>query len=224
MNTTMSVIKHRVATKSIFKHVNDSSVIRYRKNMARTLCQAVSLPTDRPLSISDIKRVEDLLDVNILVISAKMGNKFCRMANNPDRKNIYLYLTESPETNRGHFDGIVKINGFFGYGYFCETCLKAYKNKGKHACDTTCDVCCSDNSILTDCQMRCRSCRRTCRSRACFERHANRKDKRGRETDKSTCEKVYKCTTCSKVLERAIRKPSEHCCFEWTCPNCHEYQ
>lgn len=59
-------------TKCFFKHINDKSVIRYRKHIATTLCKATNLPIDQPLGITDIKQFEDLLDVNILVISAKM--------------------------------------------------------------------------------------------------------------------------------------------------------
>jgi hypothetical protein len=33
------------------------------------------VPTDRPLGLSDIKPFEDLLDVNIMVLSSKTGNK-----------------------------------------------------------------------------------------------------------------------------------------------------
>lgn len=130
-----------------------------------------------------------------------MGNWFCRVANVPDRKNIYLYLTESPDSGHGHFDVI-----------------------GKHECETTCDVCCSDKCRLSDRQMSCRLCRHLCRNLACFQRHAARKEKRGKDTEKSMCEKIYKCTSYSKVFETAIRRPTDQFSFEWKCPNCQEYQ
>lgn len=38
MNATMMVIKHRKMPKSYYKHVNDSTTMKYRKNMALTLC------------------------------------------------------------------------------------------------------------------------------------------------------------------------------------------
>ena len=99
------------------------------KQMAPTLCMEAKVPTDRPLGLSDINPFEDLLDVNIMVLSSNTGNRFCRVTNNPGRRNIYLYMTE-PE-GVGHFDGIWSINGFFGYGY-CETCLTPYKNTETH--------------------------------------------------------------------------------------------
>ncbi|CAC5421906.1 unnamed protein product [Mytilus coruscus] len=95
MNTCQKVIKHYMTTKSYYKHVSDSAVNNksYSKTMALTLCKEANLPIDEPLSIRDVARFEDLLDVNILVLSARLGNKFCRVSANTKRKNIYLYLT-----------------------------------------------------------------------------------------------------------------------------------
>lgn len=49
--------------------------------MALTLCREANVPTERPLGITEIIAFENLLDVNVLVLSAKLGNKFCRVAN-----------------------------------------------------------------------------------------------------------------------------------------------
>lgn len=65
---------------------------RYGKQMALTLCMEAKVPTDRHLGLSDIKPFEDLLDV--MVLSSKTGNRFCRVANKPGHRNIYLYMTE----------------------------------------------------------------------------------------------------------------------------------
>jgi len=173
MNTVQKVIKHGMTTKSYYKHVSDSAVNNksYSKTMALTLCKEANLPTDKPLSIRDIDCFENLLDVNILVLSARLGNQFYRVGNNTKRKNIYLYLTGDSD-GTGHFDGIGSINGFFGYGYFCTSCLKPYTNKGRHSCIETCSHQCkvSDNE-----QGICSHCHRTCRSEACYKRH-NTKD------------------------------------------------
>lgn len=174
MNTTMKMVKHRTITKSYLAHIKALSNTKYRKTMSKTLCTAAGVPTDRPLTIRDIQPFEDLLDVNILVLSSRLGNKFCRVVNVANRRNIYLYLTET-ENGMGHFDGIGNINGFFNYGYFCETCLKPYKNKGKHACATTCDVCGSNDCVVSEKEMSCFFCFRTCRSKTCYQRHAEKK-------------------------------------------------
>ena len=115
MNTFMKVMKHRVTTKSYYKHVSGGK--SYSKTMELTLCKEANVRTDRPLTIRDITAFEDLLEINILVLSAKLNNKFCRVANDRERNNIYLYLTEN--SSHGHFDGIGNINGFFlGTGTF----------------------------------------------------------------------------------------------------------
>lgn len=226
MNTFQKVIKHRMTTKSYYKHVSDSAVNNksYSKAMALTMCTEANLPTDEPLSIRDIACFEDLLDVNILVLSARLGNRFCRVSANTKRKNIYLYLTGDSDETTGHFDGIASINGFFGRGYFCTSCLKPYKNKGKHSCIETCDVCGSHQCKVGDDQVICSHCHRTCRSEACYKRHNTRKNTKGRESDKSMCEKFYQCESCKKVINREKRPPRQHRCGEWKCKNCFEYQ
>lgn len=222
-NATEKVIKHRVMTGSFIRNIKTPTKNSYRTAMALTLCRKADIPTDRPLSLVDIKPFEDLLNVNIQVLSAKLCNKFCRVANVPGRKNIYLYLTQL-ENGENHFDGIGSINGVFGYGYFCETCLKPYKNKGKHACQTTCDVCGSNHCIIGDDTLSCFHCNRSCRSKECFDRHITKKDKRGRDEEKSMCDKVFQCKKCRKVIESSQRKPEQHRCREWKCQNCFKYQ
>lgn len=85
---------NRRKRQSYYKHVGDSRMKRYGKQMALTLCMEAKAPSDRPLGLSDIKPFEDLLDVNIMVLSSQTGNRFCRVANKPGRRNIYLYMTE----------------------------------------------------------------------------------------------------------------------------------
>ena len=121
MNTFQKVIKHGMTTRSYYKHVSDSAVNNksYSKTMALTLCKEANLPTDKPLSIRDIDCFENLLDVNILVLSAKLGNKFYRVGNNTKRRSIYLYLIGDSD-GTGHFDGIGSINGFLGTDIFAQ--------------------------------------------------------------------------------------------------------
>ena len=113
-----------------------------------------------------------------------------------------IHFTRLKEGDVGHFHGIGSNNVFFGYGYFC---LKHYNNKGKHWCQTTCNVCCNDHCI-SGIERSCRYYHRTCRSLECYQRHANRTDTRGRESEKSSWEKTYQCRNCRKILEKS-RKP-----------------
>ncbi|CAG2220295.1 unnamed protein product [Mytilus edulis] len=138
MNTFQTFIKHGMKTKRYFKHVIGSTLknTRYSKTMAITLCKEAILSTDEALSIRNIENFENVLDVNILVLSARLGNKFCRVSTKAQLKNIYLYLIENAD-GTGHFHGIGSINDFWLW-VFCESCLKPYKNKGKHSCVDTC--------------------------------------------------------------------------------------
>lgn len=70
----------------------------------------------------------------------------------------------------------------------------------------------------------CSNCHRKCRSEACYKRHVTPKTIKGRDCNKSMCEKFYQCETCKKVLEREKRAPELHRCGEWKCKNCFEYQ
>lgn len=65
----------------------------YSKTMALTLCKETRLPTDKPLNIRDIDRFEDLLDVNILVLSAKLGNKFYHVGRNVTGRKIFTFTS-----------------------------------------------------------------------------------------------------------------------------------
>ena len=121
-------------------------------------------------------------------------------------------------------DGIAKISGVFDYGYFCEKCLIAYKNKGRHSCETSCDICASNKCVVGTDSMSCIFCYRECRSQACYDRHVEKTDKKGREISKSMCEKWYQCKKYRKVLDRSKRKPELHTYREWRCQICHQFQ
>lgn len=73
--------------------------------------------------------------------------------------------------NEKHWHGIGSIQGFFNGSYFCHTCLKAYKDKHKHTCSTSCDMCLHDACPKTKHEVGCITCGRVCRSLTCFERH-----------------------------------------------------
>lgn len=90
MNAMAKAIKYRKTTKNYYKDVGDSSMKQHGKQMALTLCMEAKVPTDRPLWLFDINPFEDLLDVNIMVLFSNKGNMFCRVTNNPGRRNIYL--------------------------------------------------------------------------------------------------------------------------------------
>lgn len=189
--------------------------------MAMRLCERAGVPTDRYLGLNDIEPFECLLDVSINVVSNRVGNKFIRVTEDQEKPRLYLYHVESEHEK--HWHGIARIQGFFKSSYFCHTCLKPYKNKFKHSCATSCEVCLSDNCPKSNVQLGCRLCNRVCRSMECFQRH-----KEQRTVNKSTyppaCDLFYQCKMCRVTLQRLKRPPELHVCQEWECPNCQEYQ
>jgi len=174
---------------------------------------------ERPASLNDIPAFEDLLDVNILVISAKLGNKFVRITDNTHRKNLYLYLVDD------HYHAIANISGFFLSHYFCESCLQPYDHNHRHFCATTCIVCKRDGCLETDTPLSCRRCHMTCRSLECFNRHKQNTVSKGknRRRSPSQCDTWWKCTTCRKTLHVEDRTPEDHLCGEYKCQSCARY-
>ena len=213
------VLKYRSYPLWYYKHMID----KRRKEctaFANRLCTLVGLDSSRAGNIQDIKHFEKLLNLQILVISAKMGNRFIRIGESiTGRKRAYLYLVDTEESP--HFCTIVNICGFFSAGYFCETCLKPFNNKYAHSCDDNCTVCCTSDCKFSDTMMSCRRCFRTCRSIECFERH--KEINRGKRSQTSECEKRYQCKTCKKVIQCRERLLEDHRCGEWKCPCCQQY-
>ena len=212
-------IKYKTCLESYFGNLKSKTNTKGRRQMAETLCRKAGVPIKDTMGLNDITPFEKLLDVNINVISSKLGNKFIRVVDNTDLPNIFIYLVESDGLQ--HFHGISSIAGFFGASYFCETCLKPYKRKEHHSCETTCDVCFSKDCNSTS-PMSCISCHRQCRSQECFIRHKESQMTK-QITLKSQCKTWYQCRTCKKVLKYDDRCPLEHVCGEWKCKICERY-
>ena len=84
---------------------------KVQTEMAKTLCKKAGLPDDRYLGLNDIQAFEKILNVNILALSSKLGNKFIRIATDHSKPNLYLYLVETESVR--HWHGISNIQGFF---------------------------------------------------------------------------------------------------------------
>jgi len=212
------MLRHQMVPK--YHYSNMLSKTRHeQETFARTLCRLTGVSTERPASLNDIPAFEDVLDVNILVISAKLGNKFVRITDNTHRKNVYLYLVND------HYHAIANISGFFLSHYFCESCLQPYDHNHRHFCATTCIVCKRDGCLETDTPLSCRRCHMTCRSLECFNRHKQNTVSKGknRRRSPSQCDTWWKCTTCRKTLHVEDRTPEDHLCGEYKCQSCGRY-
>lgn len=219
--TMQHVIEHRTVPKHYYGNLLKKSRRKCQTDMAIWLCNKAGVPFDRYLGLNDIEPFETLLNVNINVVSSRVGNKFVRVAKE-DTERISLYLYHVETENEKHWHGIGNIQGFFNAAYFCHTCLKPYKTKRAHSCATSCDVCLHDNCSESELQVGCLSCGRVCRSLACFERH-----KVGKMVHKNkvppACELWYQCKKCRVKLATAKRNPQLHVCGEWQCSSCSEY-
>jgi hypothetical protein len=196
-----------------------------QKNLAAAICKLAGVPTDRPASIDDIQAFENVLDVRIMVVSSRLGNRFVTSpaTEHPERPCIYLYLTRDD-----HYHAIASITGFFCSGYFCKKCLKHYNNVERHRCEITCIVCKSDQCPVTESPRDCSECNMTCRSEVCFQRHKapptfKNGKKKGQVRGLTPCKKWWKCPTCYKVLNREKRKIDQHDCGEHYCKSCQQY-
>ena len=152
------VIHYKTVPKWYYGNMLKKSRKKCQTSMALELCSRAGVPINRYLGLNDIEPFENLLNVSINVVSSRVGNKFIRVIEDTDRSRLYLYHVET-ETEK-HWHGISSIQGFFNGSYFCHTCLKAYKDKYKHTCSTSCDVCLHDVCPKTENQVGCGTCGR----------------------------------------------------------------
>ena len=114
--------------------------------------------------------------------------------------SIYLHL------HKNHYDVITKMPGFLAVSYFCHTCRKVYSNKCGHVCLARCKSCGSFDCIGND-SLKCDECRRSFKSKACYDRH-----KEPIDGARSVCESVKKCKKCGKSMEVRKLGPKGHIC------------
>ena len=115
-----------------------------------------------------------------------------------DKTPIYLYLHDN------HYDVITSMTGFLSRSYYCHKCRRAYSKKLDHLCPGMCKSCRSYECYTVE-PMHCDECKRTFKSRACYERH---KEPVG--AARSVCETIHKCVKCQKSMD--VRKLNHHIC------------
>ena len=76
---------------------------------------------DRPASLKDIEAFEEVLWVRVMVVSARLDNKFITSPSMDEQPCIYVYLVDDD-----HYHAIMSITGFF---CFRKSCLKHYDHK-----------------------------------------------------------------------------------------------
>uniref|UniRef100_A0A8D8ZAP4 DNA-directed DNA polymerase n=1 Tax=Cacopsylla melanoneura TaxID=428564 RepID=A0A8D8ZAP4_9HEMI len=152
---------------------------------------------------ADIKDIEKLLDVQIIVID---GKKFNTVDYKGNEKAIKIYLYK----NGDHYDTITKMAGFLSTSYYCENCNKPYEKKNRHICKDkdVCRICTNElHTLQSRNKVYCKDCNRYCYNENCFNNHAK------------VCSEIYKCTTCNRL----VRRFEEHICGSEVCRNCNLY-
>lgn len=160
-----------------------------------------------PVYLDDIPKFEQALRINIVVFSAKSGNKVT-YANLVFRDTIYLWM-HSSHYNENHFDLILKPHTFLNKKHFCCNCLKGFDKFTQHKCKTSCF--CQWTNCTFKQNTKCSDCNRICKSPQCYKRH-----KQKRKKAPSVCETSVLCTTCKLEYKRT----TDHSCGTWRCNNC----
>ena len=76
---------------------------------AQELQQQAGMPADTVCGLNDIQKFEDVIDTQVVVISATRGNKPIYVGRHRN-KRVYLYHTVN-DKREGHFDTITSITG-----------------------------------------------------------------------------------------------------------------
>ena len=188
---------------------------------ATNLRQGVGIPDNRFGTIEDIYLYEDFLQVGIVVISARAGNRKVYPGSPKYENKIFLYHSGLP--GKGHFDTIVKVNALLCKQYYCNKCDKGFKSRTSHKCDVWCNVCGRENCQKKNDNRICPDCNKEVRSESCYIAHKLEKKRKGTNIMlPSLCEQNWQCKECGISLKR--NKKEYHECGEITCHNCgHNY-
>ena len=158
------VLEHRKVSESYYKNLRHKTR-KEQKNLAVALSRLAGVPLDRPASLNDVEAFEEALDVRVMVVSARLGNKFITSPSTDQQPCVYLYLVDDC-----HYHTISSVTGFFSSIYFCSFCLKHYNNRERHECEVTCIVCKRTDCPKTEEPITCQKCHMKCRSEKCYQR------------------------------------------------------
>ena len=188
-----------------------------QKQLALELMRRCDLPIPEPgigMTLEDIKQIESQLDIQITVVCVQNFNSVIYSGSD---RNVKLYLYK----NMNHFDVICSMTGFYGSSYYCERCHKTYDHNDGHTCPKQsniykCNVCNgrkhSDDIIDKPKWIECTKCQRWFFNQECFTNHVENK----------TCDAIWKCNSCRKILMWEQTNPTTHKCGERKCKNCNE--
>ena len=141
-------------------------------NKAEELIQEMGINREECSLLNNIKKYEEHLKANIVVVSAPQQNSivYPEKLNEAYTKLHYLCHIGSSTDQVGHFHCIKSITGLMNVRYFCHGCMSGYQNPGEHHCQATCMKCKSSKCVPTDDKKLCTDCGVEFVSQECYDR------------------------------------------------------
>ena len=178
---------------------------------ARALHEQLDLPMDSPISVADIPKFEEHLNVDFVILAPHLNYKPWYTSHKAGERRIYMLFVKvspsQPDDNIGHFHPVTKISGLFKGKGFCHTCLSPYIKQKGHSCIDSCKVCQHQPCIIIKGQCKiCNVCNRFVKSVECYERHIRNGE----------CETIHRCKRCSRLYKTC----DEHICDRRKCKIC----
>ena len=182
--------------------------VRAQQIKAMELHRAANVPLG-PCGLAEVDLFQRYLtQYEINIVSGNYDNAIIYPAQPSDDKTpIYLFLHDN------HYDVITSMPGFLSVVYFCHKCKRSYSNKFDHLCPGMCKSCRAYECNVNE-PMRCDQCKRTFKSRACYERHKERTN-----GARSVCEVIRKCEKCNKSMDVKKLNSKGHICGK-KCSTC----
>ena len=202
---------------NMFVHKNSvmSRMQHSQRSHALKLHKQAGLSTDAPVPVHDLHKFEDVLNVQIIVVSGDTGDEIVYTGKMERKRKIYLYLKDQ------HYHSIVNIKGFFVYKKFCEECLTTYSEHWRHSCEAVCATCNTNKCFYGDDSLVCDACNMVCRNAQCYMRHQLSREYQNSankgEDRLSLCDTYYRCLKCYKTMDKTKRDVAKHVCHEWYC-------
>ena len=182
--------------------------VRAQQIKAMELHRAANVPLG-PCGLVEVDLFQRYLtQYEINIVSGNHDNAIIYPTQPSDDKTpIYLFLHDN------HYDVITSMPGFLSVVYFCHKCKRSYSYKFDHLCPGMCKSCRAYECNVNE-PMRCDQCKRTFKSRACYERHKERTN-----GARSVCEAIRKCEKCNKSMDVRKLNSKDHICGK-KCSTC----
>ena len=97
------ILEHQRVPESYYKHLMNKKRDEQQK-LVVAISQLAGVSMDRPASLNGVQAFEKVLGVRVIVVSARLGNKFITSPSTDERPCIYVYLVDDD-----HFQAITSI-------------------------------------------------------------------------------------------------------------------